>query len=51
MTVNELLEILKYEVAMDRGDFKVVMWDTYRVDAADTLRDSNAQEFYICSEN
>ena len=51
MTVNELFEILKHEIAMGRGNFKVVMWDTYRVDATDTLRDGNAQEFYICSEN
>jgi len=51
MTVKELLEILEHEVKTGRGDFKVVVWDTSRVDATDTLRDSNEQEFYICTEN
>ena len=51
MTVKELFEELEYEIKMGRGDFKVVVWDTSRVDATDTLRDSNEQEFYICTGN
>ena len=51
MTTKELLEILEHEVRMGRGDFKVVVWDTCREEATDTLRDSATQEFYICTGN
>jgi hypothetical protein len=51
MTIKELLEILEHEVKMGRGDFKVMTWDTTREEASDTLRDSEKQEFYICTEN
>lgn len=51
MTVKELLEILEHEVKTGRGDFRVVIWDDYRVGAVDTIRDSRKHEFYICTEN
>ncbi len=51
MTVKELLEILEHEVKTGRGDYKVVLWDISREDAADTIRDSAEQKFYICTEN
>ena len=51
MTVKELFEELEYEIKMGRGNFKVVVWDTSRVDATDTLRDDHKHEFYICTEN
>lgn len=51
MTVKELFEELEHEIQMGRGDFKIVTWDTARVEATDTLRDSNKKEFYICTEN
>ena len=51
MTVKELLEILKHEVETGRGDYRVVLWDISREEAADTIRDSTEQKFYICTEN
>ena len=51
MTVKELFDELEQEILKGRGDFKIVVWDTSRVNATDTLRDSNKKEFYICTEN
>ena len=51
MTVNKLLEILEHEVKAGRGDYKVVLWDISREEAADTIHDSTEQKFYICTGN
>ena len=50
MTIYELKELLEYEISQGRGDYKVVTWSDHRSDATDTLRDSKAKEFYICTD-